>query len=294
MAVIKIVPMPGAKGDQGDAGAVGPQGPQGETGATGPAGSDAIWYYNGEYNPGASYVIGDVVTYEGQTWYRKHANGGNVGDTPSEGPFWDLIAAKGLDWAYQTSSGMWDTYIKQQSNISGGYSIGLDLPSMGTYTKMGNVVDFYLTYNLTDHYEDTNYPMSFQGSGGGNISFKLPFPIQQSIHGGPASNGYDYGANTFIFYGRMFGRVDVMPPDGVFNQPDEEGWIEVQGIGYTDESNPNDRKSYVILQAQDYENINTHTKTWKAVTHSWPFDFAGTSGHRFFLLQINGSYICEV
>jgi len=95
MAVIKIVPMPGAEGQQGEAGAVGPQGPQGETGATGPSGADAVWYYNGAYNPGAAYAVGDIVTYEGQTWYRKNANGGNVGDTPSEGLFWDLIAAKG-------------------------------------------------------------------------------------------------------------------------------------------------------------------------------------------------------
>jgi hypothetical protein len=97
MAVIKIVPMPGAEGQKGDTGAAGPQGPQGATGAQGPAGADAVWYYNGAYNPGASYAVGDVVTYEGQTWYRKHANGGNVGDTPSVGPFWDLIAAKGED-----------------------------------------------------------------------------------------------------------------------------------------------------------------------------------------------------
>lgn len=31
MAVIKIVPMPGAKGDKGDTGATGPQGPSGDT-----------------------------------------------------------------------------------------------------------------------------------------------------------------------------------------------------------------------------------------------------------------------
>ena len=95
MAVIKIVPMPGAEGQPGEAGETGAQGPQGPIGATGPAGVDAAWYYNGAYNPGASYVVGDVVTYDGQTWYRKNANGGNVGDTPSEGLFWDLIAAKG-------------------------------------------------------------------------------------------------------------------------------------------------------------------------------------------------------
>jgi hypothetical protein len=95
MAVIKIVPMPGAVGDKGDEGAVGPQGPQGAQGLQGPAGADALWSYNGEYNPGAGYAVGDVVTFDGQLWYRKNANGGNVGDTPSEGLFWDLLAAKG-------------------------------------------------------------------------------------------------------------------------------------------------------------------------------------------------------
>ena len=97
MAVIKIVPMPGAVGDKGDEGAVGPQGPQGATGEQGPAGADALWSYNGEYNPGAGYAVGDVVTFDGQLWYRKNSNGGNVGDTPSEGLFWDLLAAKGAD-----------------------------------------------------------------------------------------------------------------------------------------------------------------------------------------------------
>ena len=97
MAVIKIVPMPGAVGDKGDEGAVGPRGQQGETGLQGPAGADALWSYNGEYNPGAGYSVGDVVTFDGQLWYRKNSNGGNVGDTPSEGLFWDLLAAKGAD-----------------------------------------------------------------------------------------------------------------------------------------------------------------------------------------------------
>jgi hypothetical protein len=97
MAVIKIVPMPGAVGDKGDEGAVGPQGQQGETGLQGPSGADALWSYNGEYNPGAGYAVGDVVTFDGQLWYRKNSNGGNVGDTPSEGLFWDLLAAKGAD-----------------------------------------------------------------------------------------------------------------------------------------------------------------------------------------------------
>ena len=70
----------------------------GETGPTGPAGADgedALWNFTGAYNLGAAYAIGDVATYEGQTWYRIDANGGNLGDTPSEGAFWTLIAAEG-------------------------------------------------------------------------------------------------------------------------------------------------------------------------------------------------------
>lgn len=173
MAVIKIVPMPGAVGDKGDEGAPGARGPQGERGlqgtpgtnavwsyqgawnsasayavgdivvyqgqlyytksvttagtlptvtakfdliaskgangtngtngingadgAPGTNGADALWNYTGAYSGGSAYGVGDLATYDGQLWYRKHANGGNVGDTPSEGSFWDLIAAKGAD-----------------------------------------------------------------------------------------------------------------------------------------------------------------------------------------------------
>ena len=160
MAVIKIVPMPGAVGDKGDEGAVGPQGQQGPAGQNGlpgtPAlwsyqgawendngyavgdvvvyqgqlyytksvttagtlptvtakfdliaskgangtngtnGTDALWNYVGEYGGGTSYAVGDVVTYDGQLWYRYNSNGGNVGDTPSPG-LWNLLAAKGAD-----------------------------------------------------------------------------------------------------------------------------------------------------------------------------------------------------
>jgi hypothetical protein len=75
-------------------GAPGPQGPAGQAGSNG---ADALWNYVGEYGGGSSYAVGDVVTFEGQLWYRANANGGNVGDTPSEGFIWDLLAAKGTD-----------------------------------------------------------------------------------------------------------------------------------------------------------------------------------------------------
>jgi hypothetical protein len=67
--------------------------------AKGADGADGVaWNYTGEYSGGASYAVGDVATYDGELWYRTGANGGNVGDTPSDvSPFWDLLAAKGED-----------------------------------------------------------------------------------------------------------------------------------------------------------------------------------------------------
>ena len=81
-----------AKGDTGN------QGNQGIKGDTGDAGQDAVWNYTGTYSGGASYAVGDLAVFNGQLFYRKNSNGGNVGDTPVDGSqFWDLIAAKGED-----------------------------------------------------------------------------------------------------------------------------------------------------------------------------------------------------
>ena len=70
-------------------GIVGPQGTQGE------AGENALWNFTGTYGVGDAYAVGDIATYDGQTWYRIDSNGGNLGDTPTEGEFWTLLAEKG-------------------------------------------------------------------------------------------------------------------------------------------------------------------------------------------------------
>lgn len=95
MAVIKIVPMPGAKGDKGDDGATGAQGLQGPIGETGPAGADALWSYNGEWQSNATYAEGDLVTYDGQLYYATGIT--TLGVTPDLDSNFDLIAAKGAD-----------------------------------------------------------------------------------------------------------------------------------------------------------------------------------------------------
>jgi hypothetical protein len=180
MAVIKIVPMPGAVGDKGDEGAVGPQGQQGETGLQGPAGADALWSYNGEYNPGAGYAVGDVVTFDGQLWYRKNSNGGNVGDTPSEGFIWDLLASKGADGleGQQGPQGEegpagqdGETPVETSFTVNGG-TLGTQ-PTFngaplfsGTYVKTGPMVHFQVQVDMDNI---TNF-------GTGQYFIDLPFP----------------------------------------------------------------------------------------------------------------------
>ena len=84
----------GSSGPTGPTGPTGSTGPTGPTGSTGPTGPSVLWNFTGAYSGGAAYAVGDVATYNGQTWYRVGANGGNVGDTPSPG-FWTLLADVG-------------------------------------------------------------------------------------------------------------------------------------------------------------------------------------------------------
>lgn len=133
LKTILVTGPPGTEGPQGEAGPAGEEGPagaQGEQGqgidhisftsnvglentytawgdvgetinlgtfvvTDGEAGDNALWNFREAYDIGASYAVGDVVTYDGETWYRINANGGNTGDTPVEGTFWTKIAAKG-------------------------------------------------------------------------------------------------------------------------------------------------------------------------------------------------------
>jgi hypothetical protein len=98
--VINAVELTGFKGDRGLRGLTGDAGADGAAGtdgADGADGADALWNFTGAYEVGASYAVGDITTYDGETWYRINANGGNTGDTPTEGTFWTLIAQKGRD-----------------------------------------------------------------------------------------------------------------------------------------------------------------------------------------------------
>lgn len=129
MAVIKIVPMPGVAvvGPQGIQGPAGPQGIQGPVGATGPAGNDgadALWNFLGEYNGGADYNIGDVVTYNGGTYYRVLPL--NAGYPPGT-EYWTPIAEKGADAVLPTGATGSFTIGNQTFNITNGIITSIDV-----------------------------------------------------------------------------------------------------------------------------------------------------------------------
>jgi hypothetical protein len=253
MAVIKIVPMPGAEGQQGETGSVGPQGPQGNPGVQGPAGADAVWYYNGEYNPGASYVVGDVVTYDGQLWYRKHANGGNVGDTPSEGFIWDLLAAKGQDATPIISSGTWDTKIAEISGIVGGAYASEDM-HLGRYYTIGDLVFVEVNFAVSTPSDWGNY---------GSFAGHLPFPIAE-----PWQSNWAVSAIRNSISGRFFANAD-QDPIGYPYSEDEIGWIDATVVLFTSAI---DGTPHFYFLTSDNEALNTNSKTLRNITPDWPFN----------------------
>ena len=283
MAVIKIVPMPGAEGQQGETGAVGPQGPQGDTGATGPLGADAVWYYNGEYNPGASYVIGDVVTYDGQLWYRKNANGGNVGDTPSEGPFWDLLAAKGQSNLYE--QGTWETNFYSQNEIVNRSMDGQTLSSLGTYRVIGDIV-FWDVHLIGFPNEETspNHAWSITAP---------PFEVAPLIN--ININGYVPTLSSTNSFGRLFIRADAEPyydyTSGVPFGPDESVVVPIWG-NHQPVTNNSD---FISIYYQDPNDININTDTFKPVTCTNIVNLLGESEQNatlmpYFRFNLSGWY----
>jgi hypothetical protein len=272
MAVIKIVPMPGAEGQRGEQGETGPQGPQGDTGATGPAGADAVWYYNGEYNPGASYVVGDVVTYDGQLWYRKHANGGNVGDTPSEGFIWDLLAAKGADGEPGTAgqdsllptSGTWNPRFAELSGIT--YS-NSEQYEMGKYYCIGDLVFFDLTVHL-GYVSDWGNPAAPTYN---NFKFELPFEMPGSGLGVAEQSG---PATRIPFLGQIL-------------------------ENYTDPSNSSTWSQFPVFgqSISDSKEINVYSTTGagmnqslQPVTSLWPSNFTESQGGSNSSFSMSGVY----
>lgn len=85
---------PGPQGVKGDTGDIGPAGAQGPAGPQGPQGAAALWTYRGTWSGSATYVAGDLVTYQGSTYYTLSGSvGSNIPGTI--GIDWAIIATKG-------------------------------------------------------------------------------------------------------------------------------------------------------------------------------------------------------
>jgi hypothetical protein len=132
MPTIKIVPFPGS------AGSVGPAGPRGIQGPQGPAGNDALWNFSGTYNNSATYAIGDVVSYNGSTWYRSQV--GAPGQLPSsESSVWEIVAASGSGVPV---GGLTGEYLAKTSTDN--YEVGWVDPSV---VKLRKVSETFTTIN---------------------------------------------------------------------------------------------------------------------------------------------------
>ena len=84
----------GIQGETGATGATGPQGPMGPQGLPGISGSGGGIAYQGTYNAGTSYAVGDVVQWDGSSWVSLVS--GNAGSTPGASALtWGMLAAAG-------------------------------------------------------------------------------------------------------------------------------------------------------------------------------------------------------
>ena len=114
----------------------GPQGPIGLKGDQGDSGLAADWYFQGPWEgPPRVYGIGEIVTYNGETWYTD----GSATDTPSTANGWNLLAAKGQDGSgggvdYYVDTGSADAYV-----INTGNSLAANNPGDTYLIKFINV-----------------------------------------------------------------------------------------------------------------------------------------------------------
>src|SRR6185503_1094914 len=81
----------GLQGPQGLQGVQGPQGLQGLQGPVGPTGSPVT--FQGTFSNLTTYATGDAVFFNGSSYIS--LSGGNVGNTPTSGAPWALLAQQG-------------------------------------------------------------------------------------------------------------------------------------------------------------------------------------------------------
>ena len=277
MAVIKIVPMPGAVGDKGDEGAPGPQGPQGPAGQNGLPGTPALWSYQGAYNPAAAYAVGDVVVYQGQLYYTKSVT--TAGTLPTNTTKFDLIAAKGED-SIAPTSGSWGHDFFELSSLT---TSTTDV--LADYYKIGELVYFDLSVNL-GHVSDWGTPIDNNGTIlWPHWQFKLPFPVRSS------GSMHNFSFTNLSFTGMIY---DSSLAENISERTANDAGQNII-FGQLEQYGGN---TYVYLHAVSQSQYAGYAPgELKAVTSVYPKDFTqpaniqtGTGASR---LRISGTYRTE-
>ena len=228
-----------AGGATGSTGATGPMGPSGSpggatgvAGATGATGADALWSYTGAFDLGTSYDVGDLATYQGSLWYRKNANGGNVGDIPSTSSnFWDIIASKGANGPQGDQGATGATGATGAAGTI--YFAGTDVPSP-TLGKVGDV--YYRDSSTPNDSPDVKivsiYVKTESGWGG---ALNVSGPQGATGPSGPAGIQGPRGLQGFEGpIGLQGATGETGPPGptgspGVDGQDGSQGWAGPQG-----------------------------------------------------------------
>jgi hypothetical protein len=211
----------------------GAAGGEGTPGPEGPAGADALWNFLGEYNNGADYNIGDVVTYNGGTYYRILPL--NAGYPPGTA-YWTTIAEPGEDGASGTSGLETSTRYSPVFTATGltFTGSGATYPTYNSYyVKAGKLVSFVIEVNLSTV---TNF-------GTGQYKLQLPFTPQFGFNHFPGwawadpNVDPDTGTGHTIINADTAGVTDVLDlhylkQAGGANSPIREG-LFIQGTPVT-------------------------------------------------------------
>ncbi len=126
----------GAPGADGNDGAPGADGAPGMNGADGAPGADAVWYFQNAWSNLTNYVLGDIVTYNGETWYALQANNNSA---PAENADWTKLASKGGEILGDANT--WTNINTFQNNVifEGGYNFEIKDGSGGPNVTMFSV-----------------------------------------------------------------------------------------------------------------------------------------------------------
>jgi len=127
---------PGADGNDGAPGADGAPGMNGADGAPGADGADAVWYFQNAWSNVANYITGDIVTYNGETWYSLQAN---TNTPPTEGVDWTKLASKGGEILADNNTWTGTNTFQNDIVFEGGYNFEIKDGSGGPNVTMFSV-----------------------------------------------------------------------------------------------------------------------------------------------------------